>query len=63
MCNSYLVDQQESAGWLMVKLALLLFAAWLGSLFVGGGGSPVMSAAEHVAPRSAQRRESGPERN
>ena len=47
----------------MVKLALLLFAAWLGSLFVGGGGSPVMSAAEHVAPRSAQRRESGPERN
>lgn len=36
LCNSYLVDQQESAGWLMVKLALLLFAAWLGHLFVGG---------------------------
>lgn len=36
VCNSYLVDQQESAGWLMVKLALLLFAGWLASLFVGG---------------------------
>lgn len=42
LCNSYLVDQQESAGWLMVKLALLLFAAWLGHLFVGGhpAGNP-----------------------
>ncbi|WP_339379995.1 hypothetical protein [Aromatoleum evansii] len=36
VCNSYLVDQQESAGWLMVKLAVLLFAGWLASLFVGG---------------------------
>ncbi|MCC4115392.1 hypothetical protein LLG90_08535 [Aromatoleum toluclasticum] len=36
VCNSYLVDQQASAGWLMVKLALLLFAGWLASLFVGG---------------------------
>ncbi|MCK0506437.1 hypothetical protein [Aromatoleum anaerobium] len=63
VCNSYLVDQQESAGWLMVKLALLLFAGWLGSLFVGGGGSPALSAAEHVAPRSAQSRDCGPERD
>jgi hypothetical protein len=29
------VDQQESAGWWMVKLAVLLFACWLGSFFVG----------------------------
>jgi hypothetical protein len=35
VCNNYLVDQQESAGWWMVKLALLLFACWLGSFFVG----------------------------
>lgn len=36
VCNNYLVDQQASAGWLMVKLSLLLFAGWLGALFVGG---------------------------
>lgn len=36
VCNSYLVNQQESAGWLMVKLAVLLFFWWLGALFVGG---------------------------
>jgi hypothetical protein len=46
VCNSYLVDQQESAGWLMVKVALLLFAAWLASLFIGGH-------CEHGEPRSA----------
>jgi hypothetical protein len=39
LCNNYLVDQQGQAGWWMVKLALLLFAWWLGNLFVGG--SPV----------------------
>ena len=36
LCNNYLVDQQAQAGWWMVKLALLLFAWWLGNLFVGG---------------------------
>lgn len=36
VCNNYLVDQQESAGWWMVKLALALFVWWLGSFFVGG---------------------------
>lgn len=35
VCNNYLVDQQEGAGWWMVKLSLLLFACWLGNLFVG----------------------------
>ena len=35
LCNNYLVDQQGQAGWWMVKLALLLFTWWLGSLFVG----------------------------
>ena len=37
LCNSYLVDQQENAGWWMVKLSILLFAGWLGGLFFGGG--------------------------
>ena len=36
VCNNYLVDQQEIAGWWMVKLAVVLFACWLGSFFVGG---------------------------
>jgi hypothetical protein len=36
LCNNYLVDQQGQAGWWMVKLALLLFACWLGNLFIGG---------------------------
>lgn len=36
VCNNYLVDDQANAGWLMVKLAVLLFAGWLGTLFVGG---------------------------
>ena len=36
LCNNYLVDQQGRAGWWMVTLALLLFAWWLGTLFVGG---------------------------
>ena len=39
VCNSYLVDQQEVAGWAMVKLALLLFACWLGSFFLGGAAA------------------------
>ena len=40
VCNSYLVDQQARAGWLMVKLAMLLFAGWLGTLFIGGDPAP-----------------------
>ncbi|MDT3670934.1 MAG: hypothetical protein ROZ37_11465 [Aromatoleum sp.] len=40
VCNSYLVDQQESTGWLMVWIAVLMFVGWLGSLFVGGKGNP-----------------------
>jgi hypothetical protein len=42
VCNNYLVDQQEIAGWWMVKLAVLLFACWLGSFFVGGDPMPSM---------------------
>ena len=41
VCNNYLADQQGDAGWWMVKLALLLFAGWLGSLFVGGSPATV----------------------
>ncbi|OGB06004.1 MAG: hypothetical protein A3E79_11020 [Burkholderiales bacterium RIFCSPHIGHO2_12_FULL_61_11] len=40
VCNSYLVDQQTSTGWLMVKFAVLLFAWWLSTLFVGGDPEP-----------------------
>lgn len=36
VCNSYLVDEQASAGWRMVQLALVFFAVWLARLFVGG---------------------------
>lgn len=36
VCNNYLVDEQNSTGWLMVKLAVLLFAWWLATLFCGG---------------------------
>ncbi len=36
ICNNYLVNQQAIAGWLMVKLSLLLFVYWLATLFVGG---------------------------
>lgn len=36
VCNNYLVAEQSSTGWLMVKLSVLLLAGWLGSLFVGG---------------------------
>ncbi len=34
VCNSYLVDAQSSAGWWMVRLAVLLFLGWLGSWFI-----------------------------
>ncbi len=36
VCNRYLVSEQESVGWLMAGLAIMLFAGWLGSLFIGG---------------------------
>ena len=45
VCNSYLVDQQARAGWLMVKLAVLLFVWWLGTLFYGGVTPPIASGA------------------
>lgn len=35
LCNNYLVDQQEQAGWWMVNLSLLMFAWWLFALFIG----------------------------
>ncbi|MEO6352966.1 MAG: hypothetical protein ABIO19_02695 [Burkholderiaceae bacterium] len=44
VCNSYLVEQQSDTGWLMVKLALLLFACWLSTLFVGGDQAPATAA-------------------
>lgn len=34
------MDEQGDAGWLMVKLAVLLFAGWLATLFVGGEPAP-----------------------
>lgn len=40
ICNNYLAQQQTDTGWLMVKLALLLFACWLATLFVGGTPAP-----------------------
>jgi len=47
VCNNYLVNQQESTGWLMVKLAFMLFLWWLGTLFIGGNPAlPENSAAE-----------------
>src|SRR5690606_16602102 len=40
VCNSYLVNDQEHAGWYMVILAILLFVWWLGALLVGSGIDP-----------------------
>lgn len=40
VCNSYLVNDQENAGWYMVIGAILLFLWWLGALLVGGGPGP-----------------------
>lgn len=54
VCNNYLVDDQANAGWLMVKLAVLLFAGWLGTLFVGGTPArQVVPAATGGNPRQA----------
>lgn len=58
VCNSYLVDQQEVAGWGMVKLALLLFACWLGSFFVRG--DPVAGGAAEPQRYGADRSRSRP---
>jgi hypothetical protein len=54
VCNNYLVDEQAAAGWLMVKLSVLLFAWWLGTLFVGG--TAASAAVESVKPRSVRTR-------
>ncbi len=40
VCNSYLVNDQESAGWYMVIISVLIFLWWLGTLLVGGGMGP-----------------------
>jgi hypothetical protein len=40
VCNSYLVNDQENAGWYMVIASVLLFLWWLGTLLVGGGVGP-----------------------
>jgi hypothetical protein len=40
VCNSYLVNDQENAGWYMVIASVLLFFWWLGTLLVGGGVGP-----------------------
>lgn len=53
VCNNYLVDEQARAGWLMVELALALFAGWLAALFVGSRPSPAASpSAAHLNTRS-----------
>lgn len=51
VCNSYLVDQQASAGWLMVTFAVMLFAGWLGTLFVGGDPVPLENGAAQACSR------------
>lgn len=58
LCNNYLVDQQGQAGWWMVKLALLLFAWWLGNLFIGdsraaGESSTAIPDMNHSHPKLA----------
>lgn len=40
VCNSYLVNDQENAGWYMVIASVLLFLWWLGTLLVGGSVGP-----------------------
>ncbi|MBI2308212.1 MAG: hypothetical protein HYU78_13000 [Rhodocyclales bacterium] len=39
VCNNYLVDDQLRVGWLLITLAGLLFAGWLGALFRGAPAS------------------------
>ena len=40
VCNSYLVNDQEHAGWYMVIGSILLFVWWLATLFIGSGVDP-----------------------
>jgi hypothetical protein len=40
VCNSYLVNDQEHAGWYMVIGSILLFVWWLATLFIGSGVGP-----------------------
>lgn len=40
VCNNYLLDEQSRVGWLLVNLAVLLFAGWLGTLFVRSQPAP-----------------------
>lgn len=57
VCNNYLVDQQNGAGWLMVKLAVLLFVGWLSSLFVCG--DPATHGSGDATCHSVRRLENG----
>ncbi|MCF8179360.1 MAG: hypothetical protein K9J74_12690 [Sulfuritalea sp.] len=54
ICNNYLVNQQESAGWWLVNIALMLFACWLGSLFVGGTPAADMLSTGNSHPSQAR---------
>lgn len=60
VCNSYLVDQQESAGWLMIWIAVLMFAGWLGSLFIGGTRHPNASERTPSLTRPGRTGTAGP---
>lgn len=35
VCNNYLLDDQAQAGWWMIRIAALIFAAWFVALFTG----------------------------
>jgi hypothetical protein len=56
VCNNYLADEQGNTGWLMAKLAVVLFAGWLGTLFVGGKPAPIAVP----AARSGESRQASP---
>lgn len=53
VCNSYLVNDQEHAGWYMVILAILLFVWWLGALLVGSGIDPDKPGGDGSGPAHA----------
>ncbi|HEY9446791.1 MAG TPA: hypothetical protein VIQ62_06925 [Burkholderiales bacterium] len=48
VCNSYLLNQQEGVGRLMIRLAVLLFSWWLITLFVGGGSASGTNAPDRI---------------
>lgn len=52
VCNNYLVDAQASAGWWMVRLAILSFLFWMGSWFIGPDRSTTADAACGAVPGS-----------